>query len=123
MNIDLTTVMLDIDGKLLKKGKDDLTLKTVIISALLQLSVDEKNLSIDEKLKRYDLALRIQKSDAISLESDDIVLIKKLVNKIYGTIIVGQVCNILEGRGTGLIEETAKIRLPSTLIEERDKVN
>lgn len=120
MNVNLNTVLVNIDGKPLKKLDKDLTLKIIITDALLQMNPDERNLSADEKLKRYELALKIRKNDAISLESDDTVLIKMLINKVYGTLVIGQTHSLLEGKTTGL-EDVAEHYQRKLQLQQNDK--
>jgi len=65
--------------------------------ALLASYEDEKSLSGEEKASRYTLALAIHASvEPLDLKAEDVVLIKKLVAKGYGPLIVGQAWMLLE---------------------------
>jgi hypothetical protein len=96
MKIDLTQELKDFDGKVIPSASGKpATVKGVVIDALIATYQDEANLGGEEKLKRWELASKINKGD-FDLTAEDIVLAKKLVGKAYGPLVVGQVWNILE---------------------------
>lgn len=64
------------------------TLGRVVRAALYAQFPDEQNLSLDDKLKRGDLAQAITGAGDIKLKAEDIALIKKVVGKAYGPLIV-----------------------------------
>ena len=100
MNIDISKNFVDLEGNIIKAvtGKDA-TLKGVIIDALVANYEDEKNLSGEEKVKRWNLALELTKADnEIDISIENISMIKKLVGKAYGVLVVGQALNMLEGK-------------------------
>lgn len=71
-------------------------LRDVLLRALM---APAEKLDPKEHIRRYDLGLKIQKEDEIELESDDIVMLKKLVAEIKMTpIIIGQALKMLEGQ-------------------------
>lgn len=75
----------------------ELLFRTVFVNALLS---DEKTVEQNRelKVKKFGLAERIQDSqEDVSLTTDEVVLIKECVNKIYPTIIVGRVESFFEG--------------------------
>lgn len=78
-----------------ESGKQ-VTLDVVCINALMSNNPEER-VSGDEKLKRYDLALKIKNSNELNLSSEDITLLKKLIGNVYSTLIVGQSYKMLEG--------------------------
>lgn len=83
------------------KGEDieNLTLKTISVEALLAAFDDERSsLTGEEKVKRYHLATQIHTNDEIDITVEDISLIKKLIGKGYGALIVGQAWEVLEGK-------------------------
>lgn len=106
MKISLNQKMKDIEGEVIKvnkqKGKEvveiDLKLAKVLITALTSNFEDEKNLEGEEKVKRFIIAQKIQrkKDGVVDLSVEDVAMIKKLVGKTWGTIVVGQVWEILE---------------------------
>ncbi|MCK4577943.1 MAG: hypothetical protein KAU50_04085, partial [Candidatus Marinimicrobia bacterium] len=76
--------------------KEPMTVRLAAIRALTASFRDEQNLAGDEKITRFHLALRITDEDKPELKAEGIVLIKTLVGKMYGPIIVGRMWTILE---------------------------
>jgi len=74
------------------------TLKSAIINSLMAQYQGEENLSGEEKLKRFEMALRVQKEDVIDLTSEEILYIKGFIGKAYPLAVVGPAFMILEGR-------------------------
>lgn len=72
------------------------TLGRVVRAALYAGFPDEQNLSLDEKLKRGDLAMTITGATDINLKAEDIALMKKVVGKAYGPLIVWAVVRELD---------------------------
>lgn len=74
-------------------------LRGVCIEALMAQFEDERNLSGEEKLKRFELALKIKQAvDPAEFTAEEIALMKKLIGKGYGPLIVGQTWKMLEGK-------------------------
>lgn len=103
MKVSLTEKIKTIEGKPMQdvvdeKGtKEDLVIKKVLTGALLAQYQDEQKLSGEDKIKRFDLANRIYKSDEIDLKSEEIALCKYLVAKAFGVLVTAQAWSILEG--------------------------
>jgi len=77
--------------------KNPFTLRDATKQALLSIFQDEQGLTGDEKVKRYDLYLKVKDTvDPAELTAEDISLIKKLIGKAYGVLIVGQAFKMLE---------------------------
>ena len=99
--INFDTEFKDMEGEVIKQpsGKNA-TLRGAAVDALLAQFQDEQNLSGEEKLKRWTLAKHIVKSKDAPCEvtAEDISLIKKLIAKAYGALVVGQAWEILEGK-------------------------
>ncbi len=76
------------------------TLKYIVLEALQMIFNDEQGLSGEEKVKRWLLAVRIEATSEIDLDLtvEEIALIKRLVGKAYGPLIVGQTWEMLEGK-------------------------
>jgi len=70
--------------------KHDLTAKKVAIEALQANYPDEPNVSGEEKLKRFNLADRINKEVKLDITEGDITLLKTLVPKCYSTLAWGR---------------------------------
>lgn len=98
MKIQLSQKLKDIHGNPLKNGDDEVRLSTIFIDSLLANFTDEKDLPGQVKVSRFVLAQEIQrkKEGTIDLSLEDATLLKTLVGKAYGTLIVGQVWEILK---------------------------
>jgi len=101
MKVLLNQTLADIEGKTIREGGEEkgveFTLKKIVINALLGNYQDEVNLSGEEKLKRWEMALTIKTAEStLDLKSEDIALIKKLIAKLYAVTIVGQAWKMLE---------------------------
>ncbi len=114
MKVQVDTVLRDMDDKdIFEKvpsgqqnlmGQDilvdgqPLTLSKVAVNALVGSYQDEQGISGDEKVKRWQLAMKIRGQEEIDLAAEDIALIKKLIGKAYGPVIVGQAFLLLEAK-------------------------
>ena len=106
--IDFTAVLTDQDGIALtdciKLGDDDpkkckevpFTLGRASIRALTAKWPDEQNLDGREQFARADLGMRVYKSDSVALSSEDITLLKRLIAKAYGPMIIYRAWKILD---------------------------
>jgi hypothetical protein len=92
--------LIDLDGQEMKDAKNvPATLGSILVEVLLVQLEDEKNLSGEEKLKRWELAFRIKKATSeCEMSVGDIALAKKLVGKAYSPAVVGPVWNMLENK-------------------------
>jgi opacity protein-like surface antigen len=92
MAIDWDAKITSLDGSPIAddKGKPvELAVGAICVNALMSPSSDEPNMSGEEKIRRYGLALKIQTRDkSYVYTSEDIALIKKLVNKNYPSPLV-----------------------------------
>ena len=109
MKIDVTQQLTELDGTPMVTGKqicqvcghvvsepEPMTVRLAAARALAAMLPDERSLPGDEKVARFHLALRITDEDEPDLKAEDVVLIKELVGKVYGSIIVGRVWDILD---------------------------
>ena len=98
--IDVTTPIVDLDGKpITMDGKPDgvpLTLRTVAENALLATYQDEHELSGDKKVERMVLAQQIHAASKIDLTAENVTLLKQLIGKAYGPLIVGRAIAIVD---------------------------
>lgn len=99
--IDFNTQITQIDGKPIiddKGAPAPVTLKKVAVEALLTTFPDEASLAGEEKARRYVLAVKISGSDSgkIELTSEDVTMLRKVVGKGYGPLVVGQVWKIID---------------------------
>ena len=104
MKTDVTQQIVELDGTPVVTSKtmcpacgqavgeiEPMTVRLAATRALTAMFRDEQDLAGDEKVVRFHLALKIVDEDEPDLKAEDIVLIKKLVGKMYGPIVVGQV--------------------------------
>jgi hypothetical protein len=100
MLVALNTELRDMDGTVILDQKSNpATIKGVCIEALLATYKDEENLSGEDKLKRWQLAIKVKDGDSpCDLTVEEVSLIKKLIGKAYGPLVTGQVWTILESR-------------------------
>lgn len=106
--IDMTTELHDEGGTPAKdvfnQGKDDplclhcpsLTLGHAISHALFATLPEERDLSAEQKWARGALAMRIKDDKAATLTADEVAVIKRLLGKLYGPIVVMQTYPILD---------------------------
>ena len=99
MVIFLGKSLVTLDGEVISDMKGDpSTVRGVAIEALLAIYKDEENLSGEEKMKRWELASKIKADpDPVELAVEEVALLKKLIGKAYGAMIVGQAWKVLEG--------------------------
>ena len=109
MNINVTQQLHDLDGTLMVTGKqlcqvcgqvvgenEPLTVRVAAVRSLSANFRDEQDLAGEEKVKRFHLALKLTDEDEPDLKAEDIVLIKKVVGKMYGPVVVGRMWAILD---------------------------
>lgn len=80
------------------KDRDNKVLKLYDVCTTALLFNDEKeNIEGKEKVRRFKLAQKIYGvKEPISIEVEDVALMKELVAKVYSTLIVGQAWELLE---------------------------
>lgn len=94
-NFDQT--MKDLEGKPIKdENEKEITLKSIAVGALMASYPDEQNLSGEEKFKRYNLAVKINKGGEIEVSAEDISDLKKLIGKGFSVLAVGSAYKLLE---------------------------
>lgn len=72
------------------------TLGRVVKIALYASFPDEQSLSGEDKYKRAEIAQAITGASDVKLKQSDRELVKKLVGKLYGPLVVYAVWNMLE---------------------------
>lgn len=100
MKIKLESIIKDLDDKPVLKNKDEsgepMTLKDVILTALMTPLEQDKELDGNQKAGLFSLALSI-KTGADELTAEDIALVKSRIGKLYTQIIVGRAFELIEG--------------------------
>lgn len=97
MHYDFSIKIRGIDGKPLVDAvtKEEATVQTALVNALTAEYRDEK-IEGSEKMKRWVLAERIHSNKEIDLTAEEASLLKNLVGKAFGPIVVGPVWNALD---------------------------
>jgi len=95
--IEFSTAITDLAGQPLKEGETIATVRSVTVNALQALFADEQNLAGGEKVHRALLAQRIYDAkEPLALKVEDVALIKKLVGKAYGPLVVMRAWAVLD---------------------------
>ena len=97
MKIETTQPLIGYDGKPLQNGSDGpLTLRSVCCAALTATYQDEPNLSGEEKVRRFELARLLYREEQLDMTIEDVALLRVLVAKGYGPIVVGPAWEALD---------------------------
>lgn len=109
MKIDVTQQLAELDGAPMVTGKqicqmcgqvvgneEPMTVRLAAVRALTAAFRDEQSLSGEKKIVRFHLALKIIDEDKPSLTAEEVVLVKKLVGKMFGPVIVGRIWAIMD---------------------------
>lgn len=106
LEVDFSAVMTDLDGAPIPdcnaadcEGKPPLTLAKIASRVLTTTFSDERDLPGEEKLKRGELATRVYKGGVVALKVEDASLLKKLIAKGYGPLIVLRTWTLLDPSG------------------------
>ena len=100
MKIDVNQKIKTLEGGFFKDGDGvtDITLKKVLVRALVLAHTYDEKLSGDEKFNYYKLAMKITDADGeIDVTPEEIIILKKRVGLMYATQMVGPVFMILNG--------------------------
>ena len=74
-----------------------MTLSSVCVTALVTLSQDDQNVDAKTKYDWGHLANQIYGKNELELSTEQIVLLKNRIGKLYGPLIVAQAWDLLEG--------------------------
>jgi hypothetical protein len=104
--IDFSTILNDIDGKTPIKDafpsdvppdkRPSLTLGLAAAHALLSTYQDETATADIDKWRRGELAIRVSSGAKLALPAEDVALIKHLVAKLWGPIVVYRAWPLLD---------------------------
>lgn len=76
--------------------RKDITFEGVAVNALMA-SYDDEKIGGTEKLKRFRLAQKISgAAEAVDLDHDERELVRSVVNKAFGTLVYGRICELTE---------------------------
>ena len=96
MKINVSTELLDLQGKVLKLGNEKDENATVALVCKMALLNDDSQNGMD-KYESWKLAREFEKGGELELTSEQISKVKKLVHKIFTPTYIGPVFDILEG--------------------------
>lgn len=104
MKVDLSGNMLDLNKQPVMRTKENgektdepVPVKVIITNALLAAFEDERELSGEDKYKRFKLADRINSAEGeVEISGEELALVKKMVGKGYNVLAVGHIYNLLE---------------------------
>ena len=95
MKINMAQTLLTPDGKyVIREPGKPLILLDVCRNALLQSDQTESG---DRKMHRWELAMSL-KSEVCDVKTEDILLLKESIGKMYLPLVVGPVFYLLEGK-------------------------
>ena len=96
MKIDVTQPLVGYNGEPIQNGANTaLTLRAACCEALTGAYPDEK-LSGEEKVRRFELARLLHAEDEPDVCVEDIALVKQLIGKGYGPMVVGPAWSLLD---------------------------
>lgn len=96
MKVNFSTPIKSLSGENLVENGKEITLASVSCTALIASFPDEMNLSGDEKVRRYSLALKIFAGGEQDLSIEDLGSLRSLISKGFGPLVVGRVREILD---------------------------
>lgn len=100
MKIDFTPTINDLKGKPIKEGDAEdspvATLGSICITALMAQFEDERTLPAKEKVSRFKLAQKLVDAKELELKVEEVNLLKTLVGKAFGALIVGRAEELLD---------------------------
>lgn len=96
MKINFSAPIRDIRGEPIIEADKPVTLGSVSCQALLATYQDEKEISGKEKVERFTLAALCSNETEADVSVEDVALLKKLIGKAYGPLVVGRAYEIIE---------------------------
>lgn len=97
MKIEWGTVFQDMDGKDIKiEGDKPMTLAKVAVSALTNVSEQDRQLTGEEKFKLGQLAFKIHTEPEAEFEVEDISKVKDKIGKFWSPYIVFKAYSLLK---------------------------
>lgn len=106
MKVEFSQLIVDLENQPIHDNQGDptksgpvLTLARASVNALLAIYRGEEGIDGTEKVRRFNLAQRIVDGGVVDLAAEDVVLIKTLLSKLYGPLVVGRAYAMLESGG------------------------
>jgi len=113
MRIDFDRALTTLDGEALKyaveacsacgrpREERSRTLRNACVDGLMATSPQDQAITGEEKVRRYQLAVRIHEGGVVEVSPEDVVLVRERVALLFGSIVVGQVWPMLESGAAG----------------------
>jgi hypothetical protein len=101
MKVDFSSPINGLDNKPVKEangsgGSMEITMSSICCSVLLTQDTEEAAATGEEKVKRFKIAEKVYSGGEQDLSAEDIVLLKRLIGKFYGPLVVARAYDILE---------------------------
>jgi hypothetical protein len=109
MKLDMMQVITDLDknpimapvAEGVRETPEPLTLRMVLVNCLVHPRNDTEKTTGEQKVEKFDLALTMKRAERfVDVTPTQVTMLKTLVNAVYGTIITGQVWEILNTKET-----------------------
>lgn len=98
MKKNLDTLFKNLDGTDCVNMDKPVSIKSIVIDTLLDVNIDgQQQATSEEKLKRYDLAMRCKDGGDVDFTVEELSLLKSLVGKKWAPLIVGQFYHYCDG--------------------------
>jgi len=97
MTLDVTQVLLGLDGEAITEDGKAVTLRPICINALMATLETDKGMSGEDKAKIWALAGKVNKEDKPVLVAEDVTLLKTRIGAAYGPAVVGPAFLVLNG--------------------------
>ena len=99
MKVNCALPILNEDDKPIQLAEDGDKKRDALLrdfAGMALLGHQEEKMGGQEKVRRYDLWMKIRKADEVDLSAEDIVLIKKVVGETCITLVAAQICKALD---------------------------
>ena len=94
MKRNLNEMILTLDGV---PFDDNSTLKTICFSAVTSPHRSDENSTVEQKMKLYSLAIKINTGGVVDFTAEEISVLKERIGKLFGHVIVfGRAFELLE---------------------------
>ncbi|MER9188288.1 hypothetical protein [Mesorhizobium australicum] len=85
MKIDFSQPILDLDD-----AETGLTLGSAAIQAMMTPMRDDENMQASEKVRLFELSLKIKGNSKIDLPVEDVAFVKARIGKVFAPLVVGR---------------------------------
>jgi hypothetical protein len=108
-NLPLNAKIIDIEGKPVLEGQNELTYREILIRLL---SSQAQGLTTAAKRQRYELAIKFANKsiDVIGIEANDLLMLKKMA-EVLPTMLMGRLQDYLDGQTDGVLADPSRVIL------------